>query len=844
VTNYFMNVGQLMNIRPRSRPRSPIERSLTGAPAALLPAREDSAPVKGSEWSQPDAARASSGRTRAFLVGGLIFVLGLVASVFLAGEWRSNVTNSNRKSFQSTAADVTNTLDSKLDTTLELTRTMRAIAVMEPQAGDTRFREWYSQLRLGTSPSTGAVAQLIQPVTASALPAFRRQAEADPAFRALLKGPFQIVPSGRRPLYCLTRAIVGPATASSLYPPLLDYCDAVLPGIGPSPFAALVRTATDTNTNIVIPVPAFKVVAIGATVYRRGAHLATVAERRAAMTGVIGTSFDSTTLIASVLAGHQSLALALYHRSPGGPLELIGRAGAVSKGASPSYAEIREIGEGWLVVVKGTVPGAFSANTQGLFVLGLGLLVTVLGMLLYLVLVRSRRRAWGLVGEKTGELEYRALHDPLTDLPNRTLVLDRADQLLARARRLDDAVTALFVDIDDFKQINDRFGHRAGDEVLRRVGARMKTALRGSDTVGRLSGDEFVMLVDTAGLDVAPELVAERILDVLRVPIALPAPASSVAVTASIGIASGLSGSAEDLLADADLALYKAKAAGKDGYAVFEPSMQTAARDRMHLEIDLGEALEAEQFFLVYQPMFDLRDERLVGVEALLRWRHPSNGVIAPDVFIPIAEGNGSIVPIGRWVLEQACARGAAWQQMGHRLNIAVNVSARQLERSEFVEEVRSALQHSGLEPSKLTLEITETVLMRQPDATVHLLTELKALGVRIAVDDFGTGYSSLAYLRQFPVDLLKIDRTFITGLAVSGEAQALAHTLIRLGQALGLQTLAEGVEHHDQIRELRREGCDLVQGFLFARPLEPDAVETLLEDAAGRSAALAATRR
>ena len=223
-----------------------------------------------------------------------------------------------------------------------------------------------------------------------------------------------------------------------------------------------------------------------------------------------------------------------------------------------------------------------------------------------------------------------------------------------------------------------------------------------------------------------------------------------------------------------------------------------------------------------------------MGVEALLRWRHPTDGVIAPDVFIPIAEQNGSIVRIGRWVLERACARGAAWQSAGRRLNIAVNVSARQLERTEFVEEVRSALHHSGLEPAALTLEITETVLMRKPDATVQVLTELKALGVRIAIDDFGTGYSSLAYLRQFPVDLQKIDRTFITGLALSSESQALAHTLIRLGQALGLQTLAEGVEHRDQVQALRAEGCDLVQGFLFARPLAADAVEALLDEDAG----------
>ncbi len=319
-----------------------------------------------------------------------------------------------------------------------------------------------------------------------------------------------------------------------------------------------------------------------------------------------------------------------------------------------------------MVAVRGTAPSAVSANTQGLFVIGLGTLVTVLALLLYLILSRSRRRAWGLVGEKTGELAYRALHDPLTDLPNRGLVLDRADQLLARGRRLDVPVTALLVNVDGFRQINDRFGHRTGDEVLRQVAARLGTILRESDTVGRLSADEFVMLVDSAGLDVAPELVAERIMDVLRQPIELPPPAvSPITITASIGIATGLSASAEDLMADADLALDEAKAAGKDGYAVFESAMQTAAQDRMHLEIDLADALDAQQLFLLYQPMFDLENERVVGVEALLRWRHPTSGVVAPDVFIPIAEENGLIVRIGRWVLEQACARAAAWQRAG-----------------------------------------------------------------------------------------------------------------------------------------------------------------------------------
>ncbi len=501
----------------------------------------------------------------------------------------------------------------------------------------------------------------------------------------------------------------------------------------------------------------------------------------------------------------------------------------------PRPAIGRPTGEGWLVDVTATTDRSVSVDTQGLFVLGSRLLGTILVFLLYRVLSRSRKRAWGLVGEKTDELAYHALHDRLTDLPNRGLVLDRAEQILARARRQDVPVTALFVDVDGFRQINDRFGRQAGDEVLCQVAARLRRILRDNDTVGRLGADEFVMLVDSLGLNVAPELLAERILDVVRQPIELPGPAHPpVSVTASIGIVTGRPTSAEDLMQDGALALAKAKAVGKEGYVKFESAMQTAAQDRMHLEMDLADALDADQFFLVYQPMLDLESERVVGVEALLRWRHPTGGVIAPDVFIPLAEANGLIVSIGRWVLDGVCAQGAAWRRKGHPLNVSVNVSARQLEREEFVEEVRTALHDSGLDPVTLTLEITETVLMRKPDETARLLTELKALGVRIAVDDFGTGYSSLAYLRQFPVDSLKIDRTFITGLAISREAHALTHTLIQLGKVLGLQTHAEGVEHHSQVRELQREGCDLAQGFLFARPLTAGALESFLDDSPG----------
>jgi diguanylate cyclase (GGDEF)-like protein len=774
---------------------------------------------------------------RAISISVLIAVVGCVGSVVLASERRSNLLRADRQSFRTAAADLSSALDSKLDSGLQLTRALRAIAILEPTAGDTRFIEWYGQLQRRGGAPAGVASALIQVVPASRLSAFRRAALSDPAFRTFSGGVFAIVPAGRRSVYCLTRASVGQRDLTSMYPPLLDYCASVIPGLGRSPFDALIKTARDTDSTIVTPIPGLSLVAVGEAVYRRGMPLATVAERRAALTGVIGTSFDGGALIGPLLAGRWSLALALYHRNIGGPLQLIGRAGVASRG----YSERKDLGEGWVDQVTGTVPSSASPDLQALTILGSGLLVTFLVFILYQVLARSRRQAWSLVGEKTGELEHAAMHDPLTDLPNRHLVLDRAEQILARARRLDVPVTALSVDIDGFKQVNDRYGHQVGDEILRQVGARLKTTLRDNDTVGRIGADEFVMLVDSFGLDAAPELVAQRILDVLRQPIQLAAgDHAPLCLTASVGIATGRAASAEDLLQDADLALHKAKAAGRNGYVQFESAMHTAAQDRIHLEMDLADALAAEQLFLVYQPMLDLHSEKVVGVEALIRWRHPTAGVIPPDSFIPIAEENGLIVALGRWVLHEALARAAIWDKRGFPLNMSVNVSARQLERPEFVGEVRSALHDNAMDPTMLTLEITETVLMRKPEATAKLLNELKVLGVRIAVDDFGTGYSSLAYLRRFPVDSLKIDRTFITGLELSSEERALTHTLIQLGKALGLQTLAEGVERHGQVRELQREGCDLAQGFLFARPLTADALEGFLRGNPGLSGNIA----
>jgi diguanylate cyclase (GGDEF)-like protein len=430
-----------------------------------------------------------------------------------------------------------------------------------------------------------------------------------------------------------------------------------------------------------------------------------------------------------------------------------------------------------------------------------------------------------------GELSHQALHDALTGLPNRALVIDRADQMLARARRQRTPIAALFIDIDGFKYINDTFGHAAGDALLRTVGARLSSVARDADTVGRLGGDEFVVLLDSLTLDAGPELVAARLLEVLRQPIELDQAGNrALSISASIGIALGYETTADELLHAADLALYEAKNTGKDRYAVFESSMRTVAQDRLLLGLDLRDAIEDEdQFFLVYQPTLDLETESVTGVEALIRWQHPTRGLIHPDQFIPIAEETGMILPIGRWVLDAACRQGAEWHNQGYPIGMSVNVSACQLDRDELIDDVQAALEGSGLDPQSLTLEITETTLMRNPEAAARRLSSLKTLGVRVAIDDFGTGYSSLAYLRQFPIDALKIDRSFISGIAASKESAALIRTLVQLGKSLGLQTLGEGIEDDVQLRALKHERCDAGQGFLFARPLGAEALEKFL---------------
>jgi diguanylate cyclase (GGDEF)-like protein/PAS domain S-box-containing protein len=427
-------------------------------------------------------------------------------------------------------------------------------------------------------------------------------------------------------------------------------------------------------------------------------------------------------------------------------------------------------------------------------------------------------------------LSHQAFHDSLTGLANRALFHDRVQHALSGSGRSGRSVEILFLDLDDFKSVNDGLGHRIGDAVLVTVAERLVASVRPGDTVARLGGDEFAVLLDGS---VAGGLVAERIVEALRAPVG--AEGQEVLARASIGIAAAEPGAAlADLLRDADLAMYVAKAQGKDRWVDFRPEMLEGFLDDLQLERDLRQALPRNEIQVHYQPVVDLATEEIVGAEALVRWMDPQRGRVSPAVFIPTAERSGLIVPIGRHVLHQACHDTARWvrTQPARRFSVSVNVSARQLREPSLVEEVRGVLAETGLPPDRLVVEVTESLLLDDLDATVERLGALRHLGVRVSIDDFGTGYSSLSYLGQLPVDILKIDKSFVDGVA-EDDRPSLVPAILEVSRTLGLSTIAEGVEHAEQADRLRELGCPFAQGFHYSPPVPAGQMEHLLATAA-----------
>jgi diguanylate cyclase len=460
---------------------------------------------------------------------------------------------------------------------------------------------------------------------------------------------------------------------------------------------------------------------------------------------------------------------------------------------------------------------------------GLILLVAVGSLAIAYLLAERMRRA---IKSAEEHLDYLAHVDPITKLPNRHAFNSRLAFSLSKVDQFGGAAGLLLLDLDNFKVVNDTLGHHCGDKLLQQVALRLSETLRSADVVCRIGGDEFAVIVESNGIATESDGVAQKILAALSTPFMLDT--QEIYVTASVGVslyphdASDI----QTLTRNADTAMYHAKNMGKNAYAKFTPDMNQRAQHRLSMETNLRKAIERNELVLHYQPQVDLRTGRIVGAEALLRWNQPEFGMIGPADFIPIAEESGLIVPIGRWVLHTACRQAAEWQKEGLGLiNVSVNLSGRQTKDGSLMGDILAALRESGLPPRQLELEITETVLMENVHDNVTLLNRLQTEGIRLSIDDFGTGYSSMAYLKRFPIDQVKIDRTFVRDIPGDGDDEAIVTAIIAMSRSLGLTVVAEGVETEQQLQFLRGADCDIMQGFHFARPMPASQMTNFLRD-------------
>jgi len=527
-------------------------------------------------------------------------------------------------------------------------------------------------------------------------------------------------------------------------------------------------------------------------------------------------------VLQQALTGHPDDAVRLHYRSSSSNV-------LFTTGSSQPRAQRATINlnDGWTVEALGPRATAnVLADGHALALLVAGTLLSVLLGALTFMLGRSRAPA-----PKTRKVPHEDLYDARTGLPNRALMLDRADRMLAQARRQPELlVGALFIDIDWFKDVNDKLGRAAGDQLLGIVAERLENVVRAHDSVGRLEGDDFVILVESAARGARLDSLARRVIEALHEPVELDGFGPSFALTASIGVAFGRYETPGDLLRDAQLAMRTAAAGGSDRYAIFNANMRAVIEGRGVLEAELNTALQEKQFFLAYQPIYDLVTRKLVGLEALIRWMHPTQGVLSPADFVPLAEQTELIVPIGRWVLEEACSRAAGWNVGGHEIAILVEVSADQLNRGGFVTDVRRALQQSGIDPSLLTLEIDEATAMRDVAAAAERLDEIKQMGVSLAVDDFGSAYAHRSDLQRIPLDFLKVNTSSIAASDDEDYRSWLLAALLSLGRELSVTVIANGIATYEQMNSVQAMGYRMAQGSFMGEPITAEAVESLFD--------------
>ncbi len=787
--------------------------SIAAAAAAHEPDGEPTA-----EGGQAGLARRLRSRKLVWsVVAALCVAAGAVASVLGAHAVAHSDAGKAQRSAQQTAATIASTVKLTLRHEEDLAVGASTYFAANSNTSPQEFAVWVKWARtLKRFPELDDLG-LVTLVDAPELPAFHARITGQalaPAAAAL-----RVVPAGSRASYCLAIADLVRSPAKS--PPAgLDYC-AVTPGL---------LHSRDTGASIYTAalVAGTKALAIDTPVYRGEVTPRSVFGRNAASVGWVREVLVPDVVLQEALRGHATSAASLTYQR--GSTRLSFAAGAQQSGAQSTTVELHN---GWTVQSSTAAPASTvlgDSDALALLIVGcalsalLGVLVFLLGGGRTPVLVRVRVA-------QAPEAPAEDLHDSLTGLPNRALMLDRAECMLARAGRQSGLlVGALFIDIDWFKDVNERLGQAAGDQILKIVAERLEGVVRAGDTVGRMGGDEFVVLVESAARGARLDSLARRVVEALHKPFKLDDYGPNFFLTASIGVAFGRYAAPEDLLHDAQLALYAAKSAGKDRYTLFNANMRSVIEGRGVLEAELNTALAEKQFFVLYEPIYDLGTGKVAGLEALVRWMHPKRGVVLPDDFIPLAEETGMTVPIGRWVLEEACARAAAWNVAGHRVGVSVEITPNQLNREGFVIDVRRALQQSGIEPEMLTLAIAETTVMSDVNAAVERLEEIKQLGVRIAIDDFGgSGYAYHSDLRRMPLDFLKVDRSSLAESEDEDYRTWLLEAILIVGRDLSLTVIAKGIDSFEQMSALQSMGCTMAQGALMGKPVPANAVENVL---------------
>jgi diguanylate cyclase (GGDEF)-like protein len=757
-------------------------------------------------------------------VAALCVAAGAVGSVLGAHAiTRTDVTWA-RQASQQTSAGIAATVKLAIQREEELTISGSTFFAGDPNTTPGEFVRWAKWARtLRRYPELEGLS-LVTLVRAPELAAFHAritgkavQPPGSLSAPAADRG-FRVVPGGSHPYYCLAVANLVRSPAKS--PPAgLDYC-AVTRELLPSRDSGLSRYAP-------VLVGQTNALGIQTPVYRGNVPPATVPARMGAFVGWLSEVLSPDVVLQEALRGHPASAARLSYRSNSANTAFAG--GTPQPGSQSTTIHLHG---GWTVQSFAAVAGeGVLTDSTALALLIVGCVLSLLLGLLVFVLGAGRAPA-PAPAPKTRETPAEDLYDALTGLPNRALVMDRAECMLARAGRQSGLlVGALFIDIDWFKDVNERLGQDCGDQLLEIVAQRLKSVVREGDTAGRLGGDEFVLLVESAARGARLDSLARRVVEALHKPFELEGFGPDFFLTASIGVAFGRYASPEDLLRDAQMALHAAKSAGKDRYTVFNANMRSVIEGRGVLEVELNTALAEKQFFLLYEPIYDLPTRTLAGLEARVRWLHPKQGVLAPEDFVPLAEETGLIVPIGRWVLEEACGRGAAWHVAGHRIAITVEVSANQLNRDGFATDVRRALQQSGIEPSLLTLAIAETTVMRDLATAVERLQEIKQLGVRIAIDDFGgSGYAYHSDLREMPLDFLKVDRSSLAASEDEDYRSWLLEAILIVGRDLSLTVIAKGIETYAQMSNLQKLGCTMAQGALMGKLTPANDIQSLFD--------------